>query len=279
MPLMSSQSRFLRNLEGFFASQGRWVLRVCRYAGGMWLMFCEALYYIFAGQHQGNRVRWQAVFVQCVRVGVKSIPIVSMVLLFVGMIIAIQMAYVLKMFGVLEYVASVVGVAMIRELGPLLTAIVMTGYAGASIAAELGTMKVNEEIMALETSALHPVRFLVVPRLLALMIMTPCLTILADVIGIFGGYVIGVGLLGINSEVFIDRTIESIVYKDIYSGLIKAEVFGIILAMVACYEGFKVEGGAEGVGRATTNSVVLSIVLVVAADLFFTALFYFALEG
>ncbi|MFH0963583.1 MAG: ABC transporter permease [Planctomycetota bacterium] len=245
------------------------------YVGGVWLMFADALYYAFIGPYRGRRIRHEAVFIQMVRVGVRSIPITSLVLFFVGMIIAIQMAYVLRLFGMKEYVAAVVGVSIIRELGPLLTAVVLTGYAGAAIAAELGTMKVSEEILAYETAALSPVRFLVVPRLLGMMVMTPCLTVLADVVGIGGGFVVATKLLGISPEIFIAKTLEYIVYKDVYTGLVKAEVFAIIIAMVACFEGFRVEGGAEGVGKATTASVVLSIVLVIVADLFFTVLFYF----
>ena len=261
--------------ERFLRRQGETTLRVLSYLGGMWFMFVDALYFIFVAPYRGQPLRRGALFEQMVRAGVRSIPIVSLVLLFVGMIIAMQMAYVLTRFGAKEYVAAIVGISIIRELGPLLTAIVLTGYAGASIAAELGTMKVSEEILAYETSALNPVRFLVVPRLLALMVMAPCLTVLADVVGIAGGFIVGVKLLRISPAIYLSRTIEYIVYRDIYTGLVKAEVFGIIIAMIACYEGFNVRGGAEGVGKATTASVVLSIVSIVAADLFFTALFYF----
>jgi len=276
---MSDDYAVSKGFRAFLTRQGRRGLRICEYAGGMGLMFREALWYIFIAPFRGTEIRRSETFKQCVRVGVASVPIVSVVLLFVGMILALQMAYVLKMFGVLQYVASVVSVAIIRELGPLLTAVVLTGYAGASIAAELGSMKVNEEILALETSAMKPVRFLVVPRILALMIMTPCLTVLADAVGIFGGFVVGTLLMDISPELYWQKTISNLEYKDLYTGLVKSEVFGIILGMVACFEGFSVEGGAEGVGRATTNSVVLAIVLVVTADLFFTTLFYFILGG
>jgi len=172
----------------------------------------------------------------------------------------------------------VVSIAMVRELGPMLTGVVMAGFAGASIAAELGTMRVNEEISALESIGLNPVGYLVVPRLLATMIMVPCLTILADLVGIMGGFVIGTGLLGINYTLWFNRSIEFLVYKDIYTGTIKSLFFAIIVALISCYEGFRVEGGPEGVGRATTRSVVIIIVMVIAADCFFTALFYFILD-
>jgi phospholipid/cholesterol/gamma-HCH transport system permease protein len=182
------------------------------------------------------------------------------------------------MFGVTAYVGPVVGLATFRELGPLITAIVLTGYAGASIAAELGTMKVNEELMALEVSALHPIGFLVVPRMIGLVTMALCLTVMGNAIAIVGGLFIGYMVLDVSGREFISLTAHYIGVKDFLTGLVKAGVFAVLIGLIACYEGLNVEGGAEGVGRVTTRAVVLSIVFVIVFDCFFTALFYFVLE-
>jgi len=274
-PVTAEEPSFANN---FFGSIGAYFLGGMQYLGGTCALLMKTFYWAFLKPFTGKRVKAKYVFAQMERVGFKSIPIVFLVILFIGMIIALQMAYVLRQFGVIDYVASVISIAMIRELGPLLTGIVMAGFAGASIAAELGTMRDREEILALETIGLNPIGFLVVPRLLATMIMLPCLTVLADLVGIFGGYLVSTGLLKISSTLFYKRAVEFLVFKDIYTGFIKSVVFGMLVALISCYEGFKVEGGAEGVGRATTRSVVISIVSIIGADCFFTGLFYFVLE-
>ena len=196
---------------------------------------------------------------------------------FVGMILAFRMAYVLKALGVVEYVANIIGVAMFREMGPLLVGMVMTGFAGAAIAAEVGSMVVREEVLALETTALHPVRFLVTPRLLAAMVIMPFVALVANHVGVLGGFTVGYFLLDMDGSYYLARTLDSLKYKDILTGLVKAEAFGVLIAAIACYEGLHVTGGAQGVGRATTNSVVRSVVAIIACDLLFTAFFYFFL--
>jgi len=259
-------------------SLGRWGLESLRYVGGMGLMFSHTLYWAFVAPFaRRGRFRWRALFRQMVRVGFESLPIVCTVLLFVGMVVALQMAYVLRMFNVVRYVATTVSIAMVRELGPLLTAIVMSGFAGASIAAELGTMRVSEEITALEVSALNPIRFLVVPRALAVVLMVPCITLVGDLIGILGGYVVGVGMLGIEHTQYVELTLDWLANKDFFTGGVKSFAFGIIISLVACYEGFRVGGGAEGVGKATTSSVVMSIIFIIIADVLFTSFFYYAM--
>ena len=230
---------------------------------------------VLRGRARLTSFRRRSIVDQMVRVGVEAVPVICLTVFFIGVIIALQMAHVLEAFGVIRYVGSVVGVSMVRELGPLIAAVVMSGFAGAAIAAEIGTMTVGEEIMALKTSGVNPVPFLVVPRLLACMVMIPVLTVIADFVGILGGYLVGVGLLGIPSGVYLEKTIDYLVTKDMVTGLIKAEAFGMLICLVACYQGFKVTGGAQGVGRATTRSVVLSIVYIIIADSFFTAIFYF----
>ena len=164
---------------------------------------------------------------------------------------------------------------MTRELGPVLTALVIAGRVGAAITAEVGTMQVTEQVDALKTLGSDPIRYLSVPRLIALLIMLPILTIYAYIIGILGGYLVGVYKLGISSTLYMNMTWDSLRLKDLYTGLFKSGVFAAIIATVACYEGFETAGGAEGVGRSTTLSVVISFILIITADCFFTALFYF----
>jgi len=218
--------------------------------------------------------RWPATFTQMVRIGVESIPIVFLIAGSVGMIVGLQAATQLRRVGATIYVADLVGVSLTRELGPLMTAIILAGRSGSAIAAELGTMKVSEEVDALTAMGLDPVEFLALPRILAMGIMLPCLTVLADVVGILGGVLVGWVSLGIPVGVYLDQTMNALLLKDIFSGLLKSWVFATIIAGVGCYQGFRVEGGAEGVGRRTTASVVMSIFLIILADLVFTLLFY-----
>jgi phospholipid/cholesterol/gamma-HCH transport system permease protein len=218
--------------------------------------------------------RWSATVRQMVRVGVESLPIVFLIAGSVGMIVAIQASIQLKRVGATIYVADLVGVSLTRELGPLMTAIIIAGRSGSAIAAELGTMKVAEEVDALTAMGLDPVEFLVLPRVLAMGLMLPCLTVLADVVGILGGVLVARLSLGIPVGLYVDQTLRALMLKDVFSGLLKSGVFAGIIAGVGCYQGFRVESGAEGVGRRTTASVVVSIFLIVAADLVFTILFY-----
>jgi phospholipid/cholesterol/gamma-HCH transport system permease protein len=218
--------------------------------------------------------RWPATFYQMVRIGVESLPIVFLIAGSVGMIVALQAATQLRRVGATIYVADLVGISLTRELGPLMTAIIIAGRSGSAIAAELGSMKVAEEVDALTAMGLDPVEFLALPRILAMGIMLPCLTILADVIGILGGVVVAGVSLGIPAGNYLEQTLNALLLKDLFSGLVKSLVFAVIIAGVGCYQGFRVEGGAEGVGRRTTASVVVSIFLIIAADLVFTLAFY-----
>jgi phospholipid/cholesterol/gamma-HCH transport system permease protein len=211
---------------------------------------------------------------QMVRVGVRSLPIIVLVQTFIGIILALQMAPTLKQYGSLERVADIVAIAMFRELGPLLSAVVLSGYAGASIAAEIGAMVESEEIKALRAHALNPIRFLVVPRFLATVIMLVGLTVVADVVGVLGGLLTSWAVLDVRPQLYLENTRLALVYKDFLTGLLKAGVFGMLISMIACYEGLNVRGGAEGVGRGTTNTVVKSIVALIATDCVFTAVFF-----
>ena len=229
---------------------------------------------VWAFQGGAHRIRRASLVQQAVRVGVRSIPIIMLVQIFIGIILALSMARPLDDIGQLERVADVVALAMFREMGALISAVILSGFAGASIAAELGAMVEGEEIKALRAHALDPIRFLVVPRVAATTVMMVGLTALANAIGVFGGFLTSVLVLHINTLSYIDLTRAALTTTDYFTGLFKGGVFGAIIAMLACYEGLNVQGGAEGVGRATTTTVVKSIVCLIGADCIFAVVFY-----
>jgi phospholipid/cholesterol/gamma-HCH transport system permease protein len=239
-------------------------------AGAIFVMFWQAIRWSSI-----MPLRKKEIIDQLNKIGVMSCPIVSLTAIFTGMVLALQSAYSLRSFQAEMYVSGLVAVAMARELGPVLTALAVAGRVGASITAELGTMKVTEQIDALETLATNPVSYLVTPRLLAGIIMLPVLTMYSNILGIIGGYLVGVFKLGISSDMYLRMTWNTLLFKDVYTGLIKSLFFGIIIIVVGCYQGFRAKGGAEGVGEATTVSVVTSFVLIIVTDCLFTALFYF----
>src|SRR3990167_5922532 len=187
-------------------------------------------------------VKSEHVFQQIVLMGVESLGIICLVAVAVGMILALQAAYQLKQFGAVIYTGSLVSVSMARELGPLVAAIIISGRVGARMAAELGTMKVSEEIDALTTIGLNPIRYLVVPRCLALIVMLPCLTVVTDIIGMLGGFLVGTLGVGINPYLYIEKNFDALVLKDIYTGLSKSFIFAILIALVSCHEGLSVRG-------------------------------------
>jgi len=257
-------------LKHFFIKLGRSVRTLFYFLGGLANLSAQTIFLIFTPPFKKDR------FIEQVKkTGYDSLPITSLVALFIGFIFALQTAYFMQRIGSEMYIASLVAVSLIRELGPVITALVVAGRVGASITAELGSMQVTEQIDALEAFATNPIKYLVVPRFLAMIIVLPLLTLYADAIGIFGSYLICVQKLGISSSMYLQVTFDSILYKDLFTGLFKTIFFGMIIALVSCYEGFNVQGGAEGVGKATTYSVVLSFIMIIAADCFFTALFYF----
>ncbi|MFA6320780.1 MAG: ABC transporter permease [Candidatus Omnitrophota bacterium] len=255
--------RFLEMIGGQF-------VEFIRYAGGISILMGQTLFWI-----PMPPFRRRQVFEQMAKIGVDSLPIVFLISMFTGMVLALQSAYQMQRFSAEMYIASLVAFSMTRELGPVLTALIVAGRVGASITAELGTMKVTEQIDAMETLATNPIKYLVVPRFLALIVMLPFLTIYSDIVGVLGGYIVGVYKLGISHSMYMKNTWQPLKYKDVFTGLIKSFFFGIIICVVACYEGMTAEGGAEGVGRSTTRCVVMSFILIIASDCFFTALFYF----
>lgn len=228
---------------------------------------------------QKKSIQARHVFHQMVLMGVDSLPIIALVGASVGMVLALQAAYQLKQFGAQLYTGSLVSVSVTRELGPLVAAIVLSGRVGARLAAELGTMKVQEEVDALTTMGLNPIRYLVVPRCLAFIVILPCLTVITDLMGMAGGFLISTFGLNMNPYLYLSKTIDALVLKDIYTGLIKSGLFAVLIALVSCHEGLSVEGGADGVGQATTSAVVTSIVLILVVDCLATAVLYYALPS
>ena len=262
--------------KNIFESIGGAVIGKCAQIVDILRLLVNTMYWIFVGPFKKKAAKWDGILEQMLFVGVKSLVIVLFVALFTGVVIAMQTAPQLESLGAVIYVAGLVAVSITRELGPVLTGLVIAGRVGGAISAELGTMKVTEQVEALENMALNPVRFLVVPRFLALIIMLPCLTIVADALGIFGGYLIGVFNLKINSALYIDTTFRFLTTKDVMTGVVKSFVFGAIIALIGCYEGLNTRGGAEGVGKATTTSIVKSFILIILADCVLTAVFFFS---
>jgi len=209
---------------------------------------------------------------QAIRIGVDALPIVSLIAFLLGLIMAFQAAFQLRQFGANIFVANLVGISMVRELGPLMTAIVVAGRSGSAISAELGTMVVGEEIDALRTMGINEIRFLVVPRVYAISFTQPSLTLFANTVGILGGFLIGVLYLDLSAAAYMQQTISALTVGDLATGLSKSGVFAWIIALIGCHCGLHITGGAEGVGRATTKSVVASIFAIIVADSIFTTL-------
>ena len=245
------------------------------FIGGLGYLLGDTATWLFrAGVKREVPLGGRNVLAQMVRVGIRSIPIVALVQLFIGMILALQMAPTMEKYGQIQQIATIVAIAMARELGPLISGIVLSGFAGASIAAELGTMVEGEEIKALRACALNPIRFLVLPRVLATVLMLTMLTVIADIVGVAGGMLVGTQILDIDAGVYLTTTQLAILPRDFLSGIVKGPLFGLLIATIACYEGLNVSGGAEGVGRATTNTVVKCIVALITADVIATSLLY-----
>ncbi len=254
---------------------GRRTLGILNHIGEVMNLLFEAFAWFWRSVF-GPRYRLgkSAIISQICRIGVQSIFIVILVSGSVGLILALQLAPPLEEFGQVDKVANIISVAVLRELGPLIGAIVLTGFAGASIAAEIGTMVVSEEIEALEASALNPVRFLVVPRLLASILSMTALGVISSFAAIMAAMLISIIVLDIPYETFMNNMLTQAKQVDFWTGVVKGGVFGTIIGVIACSNGLKVSGGAAGVGRATTYTVVECIVAIVAADLFFTAMFF-----
>lgn len=241
-------------------------LGIVRFVGGAAMVVGDSLRHLILGPFRGGGVRAKAFFHQAVRVGPRSLGIVFLVNFFVGIILALIGGNILMSLGFTEYIGNLMSVGIVVELGPLLTGIIMTGSVCAALTAEIGTMMVREEITALRTMALDPMRHVAAPRVLATILMVPCVTVLGNILGILGGLLVAVGVLELSSQTFFEHAWDQLTRDDVFRGLIKSVVFGAIIGSVGCYQGFRVRGGAEGVGRATTHAVVTAILTIIVSD-------------
>lgn len=258
---------------------GMETLKGLSYVGGLARLAGESAYITFVGPFRGQRLRPKRAIHQAMAVGVEAVPIVSLISFFVGLIIALQSAYELARLGAIQFVADAVAISVVRELGPLITAIIVIGRSGSAFAAEIGTMEVTEEVDALETMAIRPVGFLVAPKFLAMIVMVPCLTIWADFMGVMGGCTFGVTGAHFTLLSYFQATRDALLLRDIVTGLAKSALFAVVITAVGCKQGFSTGAGAEEIGRSTTAAVVTSIFLVIAVDLVFTVLFYLTSRG
>lgn len=256
-----------------FDDVGRGTLGFLEYAGGVAALSAEA-----GSTIARLRIRVGETFAQAYFLGVQSVVIVLLTSLFTGMVISLESANQAKSYGISSLVGGAVAYVSSRELGPMLTAVVVAGRAGAAIAAELGSMVVTEQIEAVEALGLSPVQMLVVPRLIAMMLMLPLLTIFADIISIVGGMYLAQAAAGISYESFLDSVRQFSFFGDYIKGMLKAVVFAILIVVICCYQGFRVRGGAAGVGKATTAAVVTSIILVFIGN-FVMSLIFFGYTG
>jgi len=257
------------------AAIGEAAERPVGYLGGLAVLFGRSTRALVLSPLKRRRMFDRAVH-QAMAAGVGAIPIMSLITFFVGVIIALQGAYELQRLGAMQLMASVVAISITRELGPLIAAIVVVGRSGSAFAAEIGTMRVTEELDALETMALDPVAFLMAPKFLAMVVMMPCLAIWADLMGVLGGSLFGVIGGGFTFGGYLIATSEALLFRDLTSGCIKSAAFGMAITAVGCHEGVSTGAGAEEVGRSTTRAVVISLLLLVLIDLLFTILFYAA---
>jgi len=222
-----------------------------------------------------REVRWDDVLFYVRRAGAEGLPIVGLISLLIGFIIAFMSSLQLKMFGANVYVASLVALAIVRELGPIMTAILVAGRSASAFAAEIGSMKVDDEVDALKTMGYDPIRFLAVPKLLATVAVLPLLTLYADVFGIAGGLIVGVTGLDLTPYTYLQESQRTITLFQLVASLIKAVVFAFVIAWIGCQRGFQVRGGVEEVGAATTSAVVTSILLIVIVDSIFAIALYY----
>ncbi len=256
-------------MNGFLERVGRMFIRFFEQTG-LWfrMLWRTAVYAIKPPYEFGEWLR------QSVRVGFDSVPVVFLTTMFTGMVLALQTFYGFQRVHAENFVGSVVALAMLRELSPVLVGLMVTGRIGSSMAAEIGTMRVTEQLDALRALATDPVHYLFVPRVIAGIVMLPFLVILGDALGIYGGYIVAVKLMQTNPVIYEQNTFQYLTMKDMWSGVIKSSVFGLILTLTGCVRGYYTSGGAEGVGRATTNAVVSASLIILLSDFFLTKILF-----
>lgn len=249
---------------------GRASVAAVEEAGYISALLLESLFWICLGRVSRQPVRLTSVFAQMMTVGIAAAPIVFILSFTIGIMLAIQIIYNLRIFGAESQVVAGVALSVTREFGPLITGILVAGRTGSALAARIGTMQVNQEVDALRVMGINPVRYLVSPALLAMLIMVPTLTFYSDLAGLLGGSVYTSLEIGLGYGAYFSQSLDILKTNDIMQGLVKSVCFAMIIVMVGVTNGFSVSGGAEGVGRATTRSVVLSISYIVIADMIFT---------
>lgn len=255
-------------VHDLFQRIGRGARQGIEYLGGVSAMSLRAIGRTFRGPFP-----LRATVYQVEQLGVRSLSIALVTALAVGMVMALQFAYGLARFGAKSFVGPVVAIALVRELGPVLTALMVGGRIGSGMAAELGSMKVTEQIDAILALGADPIRKLVVPRVLATVLILPLLVVLADIVGVLGGLAISLVELDVSATYYLDSVISAVKLNDFFSGIGKSVFFAFFIAIIACYQGFTTTGGTEGVGQATTRCVVRSSMLVLVSDFFLTKLF------
>lgn len=261
---------------GLFARTG--AMAISRWHGlvALFVLTADTFWLTFAGAPRTRRVRRGATWVEAVRIGVDAFWIVGLISFLIGVVVGLQSAAQLRQFGASIYVADLIAISMTREMGPLMTAIIIAGRSGAAIAAEAATMQVSQEVDALRTMGLNPVRYVVVPKFIATTITMPCLTIYASALGIAGGFFVALLYLDIGGETYWVQAMSAIDLEDVLLGFLKSVAFAWIIVLLAAHRGFSARGGAESVGRVTTAAVVSAIFWVIIADAMFSLLFYFS---
>ncbi|HSB33627.1 MAG TPA: ABC transporter permease [Nitrospirota bacterium] len=261
----------MRNLFGYL---GRSFINFLQTLSSLYYLFAETLVQSFVLLSDRRKRTQAGILAQVNEIGTQSLPLVLTVAALLGIALTVLISFQLKAVGGYNYIPGFVTMAVVREMGPLITSLIIAGRVGAAFTARIGTMKVSEEILALETMAINPVRFLVVQRFIGLLISLPALTLLAGFTALFGGFLFGSARLGIRTDTYVRETLDVLIITDIYSGVVKAVVFAVVIVMIGCYRGLVVEGGAEEVGKATMLSVVSSTLTIIVLDTFMTTAFY-----
>jgi phospholipid/cholesterol/gamma-HCH transport system permease protein len=251
------------------SSIGRKLLRTAHGTGEMLALLVETVYYFKEVPRN-----WPAIFRQLHEIGIGTLPIAALMALFLGMVLALQTGAELALYGSQEAIGPIVGLSMVKELGPVMTSLLVAGRIGSAMAAEVGAMEVYEEIDALKTLEINPVRYLAMPRFLACLVAVPLLVVFTMIVGIVGGGLVSAvnPVINVSATVYYNTLVRAIGYGDIFKGLLKATVFGGIIAQVGCYVGFRTTGGARGIGQSTTRSVVLAFLMIFVANYFLTRL-------
>jgi phospholipid/cholesterol/gamma-HCH transport system permease protein len=263
-----------RGLKAFFGYLGRKFIRFLQDLSSLVYLFLETVMQSLALVRSRKKLRESRLLRHVDEIGTQSLPLVLAVAALMGVALTVLISFELKEMGGLGYIPGFVAVAVFREMGPLITGMIVAGRVGAAFTARIGTMKVSDEILALETMAINPVRFLVVQRFVAMLLALPALTLIANFTSVLGGFLFGTARLGIRADTYLRETLDVLFFKDVYSGMIKGAVFAIVIVMVGCYRGLVVEGGAEEVGRSTMVSVVSCTLSIIVLDTVLTTAFY-----